>query len=143
MMSTQHSVGGQWTCKAASAAIGGLVLAAAGGCTVPADTTHVVYGAVTNQCGTPLRVVVTQFADDIALDTKPETLKLVQPGARVEFSNPMYRPLQPDVYLWVARDGASVVSAPLAIPVEAMEASAAPGDDGVIDVVVSGDMCPG
>jgi hypothetical protein len=113
-----------------------------GGCTVPADTVHVAYGAVTNQCDAPIRAVVTQFSTDISAGSSPATLKLVNPGERVEMYNPMYRPLQENVYLWVARDGAAKLGEPLAIPSDTTASSVETNDGDVIDVVVTGSMCP-
>lgn len=120
----------------------GLSLAVLAGCVVPADTEHVAHYAVTNECANPIRAAVSKRVDGFSTDEAPSSWKLVEPGARVDRSNPLYLPVSEKLYLWVVAPDAKSIGSPQEVKLSDFEQETLPSGGIVFHVTVSGDMCP-
>lgn len=124
---------------AVSTALSLVVLA---GCVVPADTEHVAHYAVTNECANPIRAAVSKHIDGFGAEEAPSSWKLVEPGARVDRSNPLYLPVSEKLYLWAVAPDAESIGNPQEVKLSDLEQETLPSGGIVFHITVSGDMCP-
>jgi hypothetical protein len=115
---------------------------AVGGCTAPADPEHVAYSAVTSGCSGEIRVGVGQFRDDFDPAASADRLRLVEPGERAVFHNPLVKPVEGSLFLWVVSPSASAVAEPVELPVALLGTTQQPSGTTVFEIAVAGDLCP-
>jgi len=116
-----------------------LMLAA---CVVPADTEHVAHAALTNQCTHAIRAVVAQFSNDFPSSDAASSVRLVDPGERVKYANPLSLPIEDKLYLWVVAPDAKTIGKPQEVELADLERETLPSGGIVFHITVSGVMCP-
>jgi len=120
----------------------GLSLVVLAACVVPADTEHIAHSAVTNECADAIRVGVAQYSTNVDEGQPSSVLKVVEPGERVERSNPLVLPVSGQLYLWAVASDAESIGSPQEVKLSDLEQETLPSGGIVFHITVSGDMCP-